>query len=109
MGVPYGKRMLFLARRRAITGRSSDARLLSAGRPLYLNNQGHNHFVDTPIAAQSSTQDKVYVAQTWRDQQATSPQRRRGDVYLTVFIDKNKDGRFTLTSPAEYEFVILHF
>lgn len=76
---------------------------------LYLNDRGHNYLVDTRIAAQSSTQDKVYVAQTWRDQRATPLQQQRGDLYLTVFTDKNKDGKFALTGPAEYEFVILHF
>jgi len=76
---------------------------------LYLNNEGHNHFAGTRIAAQSATEDKVYVAQTWRDRQATPLQQRQGDLYLTVFIDKNKDGEFQLTGPAEYEFVVLHF
>jgi len=76
---------------------------------LYLDNEGHNHFVDTRIASQSATQDKVYIAQTWRAQQSSPLQRQRGDLYLTVYIDKNKDGKATLTGPAEYEFVILHF
>jgi hypothetical protein len=26
-----------------------------------------------------------------------------------VFVDKGKDGRFRLTGPAEYEFVVLRF
>jgi len=76
---------------------------------LFLNDEGHNHFVDTRIAAQSASEDKVYVAQTWLQQKATPLTQRKGDVYLTVFIDKNKDGTFELTGPAEYEFVVLHF
>jgi hypothetical protein len=51
----------------------------------------------------------VYVAQTWRDRQATPLQRQQGDLYLTIFIDKKKDGRFQVTGPAEFEFVVLHF
>jgi predicted Ser/Thr protein kinase len=76
---------------------------------LYLNDEGHNHFVDTRIAAQSATEDKVYVAQTWFQQKTTPLAERKGDLYLTVFIDKNKDGKFEVTNPAEYEFVVLHF
>lgn len=77
---------------------------------LYLNDEGHNnHFVGTRIAAQSATEGKVYVAQTWLQQKTTPLAERKGDLYLTVFIDKNKDGKFEVTGPAEYEFVVLHF
>jgi serine/threonine protein kinase len=44
-----------------------------------------------------------------RDHQATPLQSQRGALYLTVFVDKDKDGRFRLTGPAEYEFVVLRF
>ncbi|WP_329238453.1 serine/threonine protein kinase [Actinoallomurus sp. NBC_01490] len=76
---------------------------------LFLNNESHNEFVGTRITHQSADQDKVYLAQTWRDRRRTPLRQRRGDVYLTIFIDKNKDGTAQLTSPAEYEFVVLHF
>ncbi|MGI5230382.1 serine/threonine-protein kinase [Actinoallomurus sp. CA-142502] len=76
---------------------------------LYLDNEGHNEFVGTRVAHQSAGQDKVYIAHTWRDQQETPLQQWHGDVYLTIFIDKNQDGRARLTGPAEYEFVVLHF
>jgi hypothetical protein len=51
----------------------------------------------------------VSFGQTFRDQQATPLQSQRGELYLTVFVDKDKDGRFRLTGPAEYEFVVLRF
>ncbi|MFB9839090.1 hypothetical protein, partial [Actinoallomurus acaciae] len=76
---------------------------------LYLDNEGHNEFVGSRIAHRSADQDQIYVAQTWHDQQRTPLRQWQGDVYLTIFIDKNKDGRARLTGPAEYEFVVLHF
>jgi hypothetical protein len=78
---------------------------------LYLNNEGHNHLVGTRIATQSADESKVSFGQTYRDQQATPLQNQRGALYLTVFVDKDKDndGRFRLTGPAEYEFVVLRF
>jgi hypothetical protein len=76
---------------------------------LYLNNEGHNHLVGTRVAAQSADQSKVSFGQTFRDHQATPLQSQRGALYLTVFVDKDKDGRFRLTGPAEYEFVVLRF
>ncbi|GAB2869906.1 hypothetical protein GCM10027176_84490 [Actinoallomurus bryophytorum] len=76
---------------------------------LYLNNEGHNHLVGTRIAAQSAGESKVSFGQTFRDQRATPLRNQRGELYLTVFADKDEDGRFRLTGPAEYEFVVLRF
>jgi Protein kinase domain len=76
---------------------------------LYLNDRGHNHFAGTRIARQSAGESKVYVAQTYRDRQATPLQRQQGDLYLTIFMDKNNDGLFQLARPGEFEFVVLHF
>lgn len=76
---------------------------------LYLNDQGHNYLIGERIANHSATMDKVYFAQTWSDDKSTPLQQRKDDIFLTVFIDKNKDGEFKLTGPAEYEFIVLDF
>jgi hypothetical protein len=76
---------------------------------LYLNNEGNNYLIDTRIAHQSADQDKVYFAQVFQDRVQKPLQQWTGDIYLAVWIDKNKNHLFNLTGPAEYEFVVLHF
>ncbi|GAB3973260.1 hypothetical protein GCM10029978_052210 [Actinoallomurus acanthiterrae] len=76
---------------------------------LYLNKEGHNYLGGTRVQALSATEDKVYFAQTWIEKQATPLQQRRDDIFLTVFIDKNKDQKLKLAGPGEYEYVILRF
>ncbi|WP_344394808.1 serine/threonine-protein kinase [Actinomadura alba] len=76
---------------------------------LYLNDQGHNYLINERIASHSAALDKVYFGQTWRDRQAAPLQQRKDDIFLTVFIDKDKDRRFSLTRPSEYEYVVLDF
>jgi hypothetical protein len=79
------------------------------GGTLYLDDQGHNELAGTRISHQSADQDKVYVAQVRRGGRGTPLQQWQGDVYLTIFIDKNKDGKAQIAGPAEYEFVVPRF
>ncbi len=76
---------------------------------LYLDDHGHNYLAGTRIASLSPTEDKVYFAQTGSGPQTTPLRQRTADIFLTVFVDKNKDGVFNVTSPAEFEFLDLRF
>lgn len=76
---------------------------------LFLNQEGHNYLIDTRLAKHSEEQDKILVSQFGTAGASTSVDQWKGDVYLSVFIDKDGDDTFDRTGPAEFEYVILDF
>ncbi|MFC5754103.1 hypothetical protein [Actinomadura rugatobispora] len=82
---------------------------------LRLENEAHNHFVDERIAPLSSAMDKVSFTTMVLGHASTVLQRQRADVFLTVFIDKNRDGRIGpnrgigVQRLSEFEYVVLDF
>ncbi|MBA9001782.1 serine/threonine protein kinase [Thermomonospora cellulosilytica] len=75
---------------------------------LYLNNEGHNHLVGDRVATHSAQQDKVLFSVLHQEGREIPLADFEGTLYLTVFIDKNADGRFNAVRPrAEYEYLIL--
>ncbi|MFI6299887.1 serine/threonine-protein kinase [Nonomuraea sp. NPDC050790] len=77
---------------------------------LYLNdNDGHNHLVGNRVAAQSATQDKVFVAKVFRDGADTPLADFTGTLYLAAFIDLNGDKAFKRAGEGEYDYLALTF
>ncbi|MFG1945834.1 serine/threonine protein kinase [Nonomuraea sp. NPDC048826] len=76
---------------------------------LYLNEQGHNYLIDTRVAKHTDAQDKVLFSTIAKDGATTQVDQWKGDVYLSFFVDRDGDGQFDLTGPAEYEYLVLTF
>ncbi|MFI9555440.1 serine/threonine protein kinase [Nonomuraea endophytica] len=75
---------------------------------LYLNNNdGHNYLTGNRVAAQSPTQDKVFVAKIFRDGTDTPLAEFSGTLYLAAFIDLNGDKAFKRAGEGEYDYLTL--
>jgi hypothetical protein len=73
---------------------------------LFLNAQGNNYLVGEQLFAHSDTTDEVTFFQTQDGAKVTHLAEQHGDVYLAVFIDKNKNGIF---DAGEVEYLVLHY
>lgn len=76
---------------------------------LFLHIEGHNYLIDTRMTKHSEDQDKVMFSRIQLGDSATPVGEWKGDVYLSVFIDRDGDRTFDRTGPAEYEYVVLDF
>ncbi|MFI6902266.1 serine/threonine-protein kinase [Nonomuraea sp. NPDC050394] len=75
---------------------------------LYLNNNdGHNYLAGNRVAAQSATQDKVFVSKVFRDGADTPLAGFGGTLYLAAFIDLNGDKAFKRAGEGEYDYLTL--
>jgi hypothetical protein len=76
---------------------------------LYLNEEAHNYLVGDRLAEHSDTTDKVLFSTIQKGDATTPAGEWKGDLHLSIFIDRDGDKRFDLTGPAEYEYLVLDF
>jgi hypothetical protein len=75
---------------------------------LFVNNEAHNALYGDRIRPAANGMQKIYVSNLWSpsDTHGIPIGASHGQLYLTVYIDKNQDHRFAFD---DYEYIVLQF